>query len=242
MIRTFLIDAFIPTYFWLDVAYAAIYAINRLPTTVLQNQSPFEVLFRRVPDYFFIKPFGYVCFLNFMASSSNKLQPRSVHCVFLSYAANYKGYWCLDPISDQVYISCHVLFHETHCPFPHLVKKAPYMSHPFVFCPKDIMLLTPNTRVSESGPPSLPMSSVQLLLAPMCSGPVSTLSHIGLAPSSSLTASSWLLLAYVCGLVLPRPSVHLPCCPWPRLGHCHQARSFVGSPPLSCHPTRFISY
>ena len=78
MIRSFLIDASMPAYFLLDIAYATVYTINRLRTPVLQNKTPFEVLFQRVFDYSFLKPFGCACFPNFVACYANKLQPRSM--------------------------------------------------------------------------------------------------------------------------------------------------------------------
>ena len=71
--------------------------INRLPTPLLENKSPYEILFQRLPDYSFLKPFGCACFPNFVATSANKLQPRSVECVFLGYAPQTKGYRCFDP-------------------------------------------------------------------------------------------------------------------------------------------------
>ena len=117
MIRSFVIDASVPAYFWLDAANAAVYTINRLLTPVLNQKSPFEVLFQRVPDYLFLRPFGCLCFPNFMASSANKLQPFSIQCVFLGYAAHYKGYRYLNPLSGCVYVSRHVRFIESNYPF-----------------------------------------------------------------------------------------------------------------------------
>ena len=117
MTRSFLIDASMPAYFWLDVANTAIYTINRLPTPILKNKSPFEVLFQRVPDYSFLKPFDCLYFPNFMASAANKLQSCSIQFIFLGYAANYKEYRCLDPFSERVYVSRHVHFLEMYTPF-----------------------------------------------------------------------------------------------------------------------------
>jgi len=142
MIRTFLIDASMLGYFWLEDAYATIYTINNFAIPVLANRTPFEVLFNRTPDYSFLKPFGYACFPNFMTSSANKLHPRSVQCVFLGYTTNYKGYHCLDPVSGKVYVNRHVRFYENQYPFPHLSSKYPHISPTYVFCLKEILTLT----------------------------------------------------------------------------------------------------
>jgi hypothetical protein len=45
--------AHLPLPFWDDAFSTACYLINRMPTTILQNQSPFEVLFKCSPEYSF---------------------------------------------------------------------------------------------------------------------------------------------------------------------------------------------
>ena len=112
-------------YFWVEAAIATNYTINRLPSPILQNKSPFEVLFQYVPDYSLLKPFGCLCFPKFMASSANKLQPWSIQCMFLGCAAHYKGYRCLDPNSGKIYVSRHVRFLENQYPFSQLIAKSP---------------------------------------------------------------------------------------------------------------------
>jgi len=83
MTRAFLIGASMSASYWVDAVYAAVYTVNWLPTSILQNKSPFEVLFKKMPNYNFIKPLGCACFPTFVASSSNKLKPRVVECLFL---------------------------------------------------------------------------------------------------------------------------------------------------------------
>jgi hypothetical protein len=68
--------AHMPLRFWDDAFQTACYLINRLPTHVLQNKSPFEKLFHSVPDYLFFKTFGYACWPNLRPYNSHKLQPR----------------------------------------------------------------------------------------------------------------------------------------------------------------------
>ena len=47
----------------------------------------------------------------------NKLNPKSLVCVFLGYNEKYKGYRCFYPPTGKVFISRHVLFDENHFPF-----------------------------------------------------------------------------------------------------------------------------
>jgi len=72
MTRSFLIDASFLASFWLDALYAAVFTINRFPTLVLRDKSPYETLFAKVPDYKFLKPFGCACFPHLTATSANK--------------------------------------------------------------------------------------------------------------------------------------------------------------------------
>jgi histone deacetylase 1/2 len=39
----------------------AVYIINRLPTPVLQNYSPYEKVHNHKPDYHFLRAFGCAC-------------------------------------------------------------------------------------------------------------------------------------------------------------------------------------
>ena len=123
MTRSFFIDASLPASFWLNVVYVAIYTINRLPTPVVNEKSPYEVLFVKVSYYSFLKPFMCACFPHFVTTST-KLPSRFFQCVFLGYAPHYKGYHCLDPCINRVYISHDVRFHENIFPYSTLASKA----------------------------------------------------------------------------------------------------------------------
>lgn len=48
----------LPHQFWEDAFITAFYLINQLPTPILQNKSPFELVFHRKPNYQFLKVFG----------------------------------------------------------------------------------------------------------------------------------------------------------------------------------------
>jgi hypothetical protein len=109
--------AHMPLRFWDDAFQTACFLINRLPTPVLQNKSPFEKLFNSVPDYLFLKTFGCACWPNLQSYNSHKLQPRSLQCVFLGYSLLYHGYKCLHIPTGRLYISRDVIFLENLFPF-----------------------------------------------------------------------------------------------------------------------------
>lgn len=66
-----------------------------------------------------------MCFPWLHPYAPNKLENRSLPCVFLGYSLTQSGYQCLDPVSGRVYISRHVRFNETVFPYRTLITPAP---------------------------------------------------------------------------------------------------------------------
>ena len=83
-------------------------------------ESLFERLLKQKPDYNFLRTFGCAVWPNLRPYNSRKLAFRSTQCVFLGYSSLHKGYKCLDPKSERVYISRDVVFDEHVFPFPSL--------------------------------------------------------------------------------------------------------------------------
>uniref|UniRef100_A0A803NUC9 Integrase catalytic domain-containing protein n=1 Tax=Cannabis sativa TaxID=3483 RepID=A0A803NUC9_CANSA len=52
---TLLAQAAMPQKYWSDAFQTAVYFINRLPTTILNHKSPYEVIHSKTPDYKFLK-------------------------------------------------------------------------------------------------------------------------------------------------------------------------------------------
>jgi transposase InsO family protein len=107
-----LAHAHIPLKFWYEAFLTATYLINRLPTRVIDNKCPLERLFNTPPNYSLLRVFGCACWPNLRPYNKHKLSFRSKECVFLGYSSLHKGYKCLDPDSDRVYISRDAIFDE----------------------------------------------------------------------------------------------------------------------------------
>jgi hypothetical protein len=105
-----LLSSSCPERVWGEAALAATYIINRLPSPILANMSPFELLSQASPDYTFLKVFGCACFFLLQPHEYTKLEPRARLCSFLGYGSEQKGYPCWDPISQRIRISRHVVF------------------------------------------------------------------------------------------------------------------------------------
>lgn len=98
----------------------AVYLINRVPSRVINNQTPLERLFGTKPNYTFLRIFGCGVWPNLHPFNKHKLEFGSNQCVFLGYSSLHKGYKCLDIATGRVYVSCDVVFDEHVFPFAKL--------------------------------------------------------------------------------------------------------------------------
>ena len=103
--------------FWVDVFLTATYLINRLPLSSLGKNSPYFKLFGQYPNYSSLCIFCSLCFPHLKTPSMHKFSKKTKPCAFLGYNPLHKGYRCLDPILNRVYISRHVVFNEACFPF-----------------------------------------------------------------------------------------------------------------------------
>jgi hypothetical protein len=154
-----LAESSLPQKFWEDACLTSCYLLNRMPTPLLNNQSPFENLFHQVSDYKFLKVFGCACFPNPRPYNTHKFSQRSKECVFLGYSQHHKGYKCLHIDSGRVYISRDVIFHESRFPYASQVSTPPPISTP-VQAPIIPPILLPPPTPSSTQPPAPPHSSI----------------------------------------------------------------------------------
>jgi hypothetical protein len=117
---TLLAHAFVPFRYWSDAVTTACFLINRMPTRVINMETPLERLLGEKPDYTFFKVFGCACWPNLRPYNNHKLEFRSKKCVFLGYSPIHKGYRCLHIPSNRLYISRDVVFDEIVFPFSNL--------------------------------------------------------------------------------------------------------------------------
>ena len=103
--------------YWSDCVLTAVFLINRLPSPLLQDKSPYQLLHKKKPDYSEIKVFGCLCYVSTSSKNRHKFQPRSRPCLFLGYPAGFKGYKVMDLDTNAISVSRNVVFHEDIFPF-----------------------------------------------------------------------------------------------------------------------------
>jgi len=159
IVRCLLLQAGLPPSYWVEGLHAATYLLNRLPTKTLQYSTPHMALFATSPSYEHLRVFGCRCYPNLSATAPHKLAPRSVSCVFLGYSQHHKGYRCLDPISNKIIISRHVIFDESSFPF---LEQRPTAAPPAYEFLEDFTntLLAPIGSQSVFSPAGSPLASV----------------------------------------------------------------------------------
>jgi hypothetical protein len=158
--------------YWVDTFLTAVYIINRLPTVVLNQISPFEKLFDKVPNYTLLRVFGCKCFPLLRPYTNNKLEYRSKPCVFIGYS--HAGYRCLEPYSGKVFLSRHVVFDESSFP----AKDDAISSLP--------SRINASTDVPFLIPVSLPIPLLDNTIAAHESHPTATLESLSTAAHESL--------------------------------------------------------
>lgn len=114
---TLLTHAYMPKKYWTYALSTATYLINRLPTPVLDMDTPVHKLFGTHPNYTKIRVFGSLCFPWLRPYTSHKLEDRSTPCAFIGYSQTQSAYLCLEPNTGRVYVSRHVRFDEKVFPF-----------------------------------------------------------------------------------------------------------------------------
>ncbi|GLT36913.1 hypothetical protein SLA2020_112590 [Shorea laevis] len=63
--------------FWGEAALIAVYLINRIPLSIINNKCPYECLHGIPPTYDLLKGFGCACFVLLLPHEHSKLEPKA---------------------------------------------------------------------------------------------------------------------------------------------------------------------
>jgi len=114
--RSLLFQSNLPKCYWSYVVNHVVHLINTMPSTILKDKSPYEMLYQKPPTYLDLKTFGCLSFASTSDVNRSKLDPRARKCVFIGFKNGIKGYILLDLKTREIFISKNVLFYETIFP------------------------------------------------------------------------------------------------------------------------------
>lgn len=86
--------------------------MNKMLTAVLNNKSPYQLLYGELPDIDYLKFFGSLCYVSTLSNHRGKFDERASKCAFLGDKLGAKGYIAYDLINRSILVSRHVTFTE----------------------------------------------------------------------------------------------------------------------------------
>ena len=108
--RALMFQAHLPVEFWGECVLTVVHLINRTPSGVLGNKTPYEMIFGCMPDFEALHVFGCLCFAHNKKAKGNKFAPRNRKCLFLNYPTREKGWKLYDLDIRDIFVSRDVQF------------------------------------------------------------------------------------------------------------------------------------
>lgn len=81
----------VPIRFWGEYVLTAVYLINRMPTAVLQEKSPYEIFHNIKPQLDHLRIFGCLCYAT-KPVKDDKFSLRADVCAMMGYSITQNGY------------------------------------------------------------------------------------------------------------------------------------------------------
>lgn len=117
VVRASLFGMNMPRFYWGEAIKSAAYLINRIPSRVLNFETPLQKMnsLLSVPHLPNLEPrvFGCTVYVHIPKHQRNKLDPCAKKCVFVGYSDFQKGYRCYDPATKKLHVTLYASFHES---------------------------------------------------------------------------------------------------------------------------------
>lgn len=111
------------------------FLINRFPSRILNNKTPYEIFFDKSSSYTILRSFGCLYFASSNIENKEKFEPRATPCVFMGYPYGKKGYKLLDLKTKRMFVSMDDIFHENSYPFSTKSHSSSFSFSPPIFSP-----------------------------------------------------------------------------------------------------------
>jgi histone deacetylase 1/2 len=177
----------LPQIFWEDAFVTAVYIINRLPTPVLNNISPYKMVHKHKPNYNFLCAFGCACWPYLRLTLDIKWIFDKKNCIFIGYSTGHQDYKCLDVSTGKNFISRHVVFDESIYPYTVPTSASLTTKSDLVVLPLNLQLSSSSSLISVGTVNQTPAPSQLYMISP--SSPSNYLYDNSTSPASNTTPS-----------------------------------------------------
>ncbi|GJW93928.1 retrotransposon protein, putative, ty1-copia subclass [Tanacetum coccineum] len=109
MVRSMMNLTTLPLSFWDYTLESAARILNMVPTKKV-DKTPYELWFGKVPNLSYLKVWG--CEALVKRDTPDKLQQRSVKCIFIGYPKETMGYYFYFPPENKIVVARYAEFFE----------------------------------------------------------------------------------------------------------------------------------
>ncbi|GJW17694.1 retrotransposon protein, putative, ty1-copia subclass [Tanacetum coccineum] len=110
MVRSMTSLTTLPMSFWGYAIESAARILNMVPTKKV-NKTPYEIWHGKVPNLSYLNVWG--CEALVKCDTPNKLESRSIKCVFVGYLKEIMGYYFYYPIENKIFVARYAEFFKT---------------------------------------------------------------------------------------------------------------------------------
>lgn len=96
--------------YWGECVKTIVHIINIMPSSILQDKIPYELLYGTKVDLSFLKSFGCVCFVKTNPIVRDKFMEKAQSCIFIGCPYDHKAYKLLNLQTNKILVSRDVKF------------------------------------------------------------------------------------------------------------------------------------
>jgi len=128
--------------YWSYSVIHVVHIINMLPTHILNDFSPHEMLYKTTTDFNQLKMFRSLCYFSTLPTNRKNFYPKASKYVFIGFKTWTKGYVLLNIQFREIFVSRDVVFYEHIFPYQKVEDTSNKMDSPNFFT--KILLPKPN--------------------------------------------------------------------------------------------------